>query len=96
MGASTALVMTAFGAKLMPPAPPGPVEELLRLGRFLPDQVINQASDFWHRQRQELGDQGAPFSASAPRRDRTTATDASASIASVMWRYQPTQWRTSY
>ena len=91
-------VMAALSPGLMAAAPDRPGEHLRRIGQRTPDQSPEEAPDLRDREWQQEYIrllQTAPFSASWACR-RVIARKAWASSASVMWRYHPTQRRTSY
>src|ERR1700749_3122323 len=100
------LVVAAFRLRLMSTPPPRPTHDLLICRESAPHQPPQQAAHLLHRQRNQLLSGRGPFSpplpgvaffcasVSAPTA-RITDRYACASIASVMWRYQPTQLRTS-
>jgi hypothetical protein len=86
------VVVSALGAGLMEPTPARPVQDGRRWGQDPHDQAIDESAHFGdgeRDQRAELNHE-IPFLPAAPgSRARTTARYASASMAKVMWRYQP-------
>jgi hypothetical protein len=94
---------------LMPPAPPRPVQDARRAPLSNSHQLPEQPSDFGRAQadrsprcalkraRLVIVTPCAPFggATSVPVSARTTAKNACAHMAKVMWRYHPVQLRTS-
>ena len=88
-------VVAAHGTRLVEATPARPVQYRLRWGEDAHDQAVDEPTDFGDGERDQavvggqLRHQHPPLSALPGSRERTTAKYASASIASVMWRYQP-------
>lgn len=94
---------------LMPPAPPRPVQDARRAPLYRRHQVPEQPADFgaaqadWSprcalkRAKLVVMSLCAPFlgATPVPVSARTTAKNACAHMANVMWRYHPVQLRTS-
>jgi hypothetical protein len=103
-----AIVIIA-GPRLVPPAPPRPLQEARRAPLYHNHKLPKQPADFgpaqadWSprwalkRARLALGNPCAPFlrATSVPVSARTTAKNACAHMANVVWRYHPVQRRTS-
>jgi hypothetical protein len=87
--------MALAGPLLMPAAPAQPEAGGLAVKRLGPDQVPEQTAHFRHGERQQIGVE-VDHAFFPPAAERITASQACASIASVMWRCQPVQERTSY
>src|SRR6266566_9541750 len=89
--------MCLFGPDLMSPAPARPVQHSFRRRRSLPHQPPEQSAHLRDRQGKELSDflllKLGPLFCPAT---LTTVKNARANIASVICRYHPCQWRTSY
>src|ERR687894_3098809 len=98
-------MVAVSGACLMAPAPGGPRQRVVWVGRAAPGQANQDAPPLGHRQRDECGEPrpgsrgallvGAPPVVSAAWA-RVTTRKAWASSASVTWRYQPSQRRAPY
>ena len=92
---STLLGMCAFGACLMTAPPHRPCEHIVVGWSPLPQQ-LQEPSNFGHRERDQVFAlfllERSPFFCAAP---LTTVKNASATIARVIWRYQPCQFLTS-
>ncbi len=92
----TALDVGAFGTRLMTAPPDGPRQHLLGLRNDRPDESPHYTAHRWHRKwDQDFGFGGVkrrPFFRAST---LITVKKASATIASVICRYQPCQWRTS-
>ncbi len=84
--------MAPSGSRLVSPSPPGPGQGLLGWQQRVPDQATEQAPHFWNGERDQVGAQEPPFSAT---RKRMTLSMACAKSARVMCRYQPSHLRTS-
>src|SRR6266566_5385508 len=89
--------MRLFSSGLMSSAPARPVQNTFRRRRNLPDQPPQESAHLGDRQREELSDllllKLGPLFCPAT---LTTVKNARANIASVICRYHPCQWRTSY
>jgi hypothetical protein len=102
-------VVIIAGPRLVPSAPPRPLQDARRAPLYRNHQLPEQPADFgptqadWSprwalkRARLVLGKPCAPFfrATSVPVAARTTAKNACAHMANVMWRYHPVQLRTS-
>jgi hypothetical protein len=85
-------MVAALRPCLMSSPPAGPVQHGVGLVARRPHQAPEQPPHFGYRQRQQVGCFRSPFSTAAA---RVTVKYACASKASVIWRYQPGQRRTS-
>ncbi len=101
MTGTSASVVAAHGSGLVEATPARPVQHHVRWGEDAHDQAVDEPTDLGNGERDQavvggqLRHQRPPLSALPGSWERTTARYASASIASVMWRYQPWEWRTS-
>src|SRR5258708_15370798 len=89
--------MEVFGPGLMSSTPARPVQNSFRRRRSLPHQPPEQSTHFGDRQGKELScfvllNLGPLFCPAT----LTTVKNARANIESVICRYHPCQWRTSY
>ena len=88
-------VVTVHRSRLVQTTPARPVEDGLRSGQDAHDQTVDEPTDFGDGERAQaivggqVRHQCPPLTPAPGSRERTTAREASASIASVMWRYQP-------
>ena len=95
MASASAPVVAAHRAGLVEAAPARPVQHRLRRGQDTHDQPVEEPTDLGDSERDQavvggqLRHQSPPLTPAPGSRERTTAREASASIASVMWRYQP-------
>jgi hypothetical protein len=94
-GESAPAVVAARRAGLVQATPAGPVQHRLRRGPDAHEQAVDQPTDLGDSEWDQgavggqLRHQSPPLSALPGRWERATARLANASMASVMWRYQP-------